>query len=212
MLQREQARGDRRAAQLAREIPATYLLFDLLYVDGEPILDLPLVERRDRLRTLLEAHPDPRLILSDGVIGPGLSYFEQAQAARLEGVVAKKLSSRYVPGQRADTWIKIKKRHRLPCAIIGYLPDGERDLRSLVLAAEVDGVLVPVGRVGSGFTHALRRALAERFGEHRRSTPIVEVRHPDAIWLEPGFYCTVSFLEWTSAGQLRSPVFEGMIE
>ncbi|MEM7260551.1 MAG: hypothetical protein AAF488_01075 [Planctomycetota bacterium] len=212
MLKREQGRGERRIAQLVQQYPGTYVVFDLLYDGGESVMNRPLRERRERLQELVEAHPHPQLVFSDGIVGQGTAYFEQAESKELEGVVAKRLSSKYIPGKRSDAWTKVKRRHQLPCAVVGFLPDGEKAVRSLVLGAQVDGELRPVGRVGSGLTAAQRRALRRKFDACLRDAPFIPVRHPEALWVDPGFYCTVSYLEWTADGQLRAPVFEGLID
>ena len=78
MLRREQASGERRVRELARELPATYVVFDLLYRDGEPIVDRPLTERRDALREVLAQCDDPRILFSEGIVGDGLTFFEEA--------------------------------------------------------------------------------------------------------------------------------------
>ncbi len=212
MLRREQGHGERNIARLAQQIPGTFVVFDLLYDGGESIMDAPLRERRTRLQEIVEAHPHPRLVFSDGVVGQGLTYFEHAADAELEGIVAKRLSSKYTPGKRSSSWTKVKRRHQIPCAVIGYLEDENKEVRSLAIAAHVDGELRAVGRVGSGMTAAQRAKLAEMFADHVQEKPFVETRHPTAIWVAPGFYCSVSYLEWTSEGQLRAPVFEGLLD
>ena len=214
MLQREQARGDARVRMLSKSLPAVYVVFDQLYDRGEPILDLPLSARREVLGgTLRGFDGGGRVVLSEGVTGGGLAYFEEAERRELEGVVAKRLDSRYLPGRRTEAWQKIKRTQHVPCAVLGYFPDGTRAVSSLVVATEEGGALVLAGRVGSGLDDAMRTTLRRLLETHRVDRPLL----PDAgavvtsgetvHWVEPAVFCEVKFLERTPDGLLRAPVF-----
>jgi len=214
MLQREQARDARRFRALAASLPAVYMVFDLLWKDGEPVTDWPLSDRRAALREMLAPLAGGALHFSDGVVGRGRAYFEQACAQELEGVVAKRLSSRYLPGKRTDAWLKIKRARHTLAAILGFLPEGRADLKSLVIAVEDEGRLVPAGRVGSGLDEATRTGLARQLYGRLADEPVVDVPRygPEEVrWVEPGLFCEVKFLERTADGQLRAPVFVRMI-
>jgi DNA ligase D-like protein (predicted ligase) len=212
MLKREQAHGARRAAELARAHPATYVAFDLLYRGYESRMERPLAERRAELAEVLAGSREPLLVFSDGVVGAGLELYEQVTARGIEGIVAKRLASRYQPGERTGDWVKIKPRQRLLCVILGYLTEreaapGGKELRSLVIAAADDeGRLRCVGRVGSGLDERVRRELLPELRARPRTAPLVPC-DTDACWVEPGLFCTVSFLEKTKNGTLRAPVF-----
>jgi len=210
VLQREQARNPLKIEALARSLPATYVVFDLLYKGGEPLLDLPLHERREALAAVVEAAADPHLVLSEGIVGAGLALFEQVSALGLEGMVAKELSSRYLPGKRTDAWTKIKTFREAVCAILGYLAEGE-EVRSLIVALEEGGELVCVGRVGSGLSASLGRRLHERFLPLHREEPLIPCGEHIGQWVEPGLFCRVRFLERTENG-LRAPVFLELLE
>jgi bifunctional non-homologous end joining protein LigD len=108
-----------------------YLLFDLLVHRGRSLLKEPLQRRRAVLADMLTQLSDPRLVFSDGIIGPGKELFERAVAAGHEGVMAKQLSGRYWPGKRSPVWQKIKPVQTVPCLIVGYTPsrDGLHSLR-----------------------------------------------------------------------------------
>jgi ATP-dependent DNA ligase len=108
LLSRNQARATLKIQSLARTIPATYVVFDLLYHQFEPLLALPLWARRRRLEAVVWACANPRLVFSEEVVGSGRAFFEAVCREGLEGVVAKRLDGRYRPGRRA--WIKIKPR------------------------------------------------------------------------------------------------------
>ena len=209
-LERMQAKNKLRVEALARTSPAQYVAFDLLYLRGESLLTRPLRARRERLQALLASLSEPRIVFSDGVIGPGRAFFEEARARSLEGLVAKELDGAYLPGKRTRSWLKVKTTRTVPCAILGYVADERGDLTSLIVALEEDGRLVSVGRVGSGLTDELRARLAELCRARPRATPFV-LCNESGSWVEPGLFCTVSYLERTTNG-LRAPVFVELLE
>jgi ATP-dependent DNA ligase len=108
LLSRNQARASLKIQSLARTFPATYIVFDLLYDRFESLTALPLRARRQRLEAVVRACANPRLVFSEGIVGEGRAFFEAVCQEGLEGVVAKRLDSRYRPGRR--DWIKIKPR------------------------------------------------------------------------------------------------------
>jgi len=209
-LERMQAKTKLRAEALARTSPAQYVVFDLLYSRGEALLKRPLRERRARLRELLDDLAEPRIVFSDGVIGEGHAFFAEVRARALEGLVAKELDGAYLPGKRTRSWLKVKTTSTIPCAILGYVTDERGDLTSLVVALEEEGRLVSAGRVGSGLSNELRARLSELCRARPRATPFVPCNE-DAAWVEPGLFCTVSYLERTENG-LRAPVFVALLE
>jgi ATP-dependent DNA ligase len=96
------------------------------------------------------------------------------------------------------------------CLILGYEPDGERDLKSLIIATDFDGELRCVGKVGSGLGEAQKAELRALLFARRAARPIVDPGIP-GVWVEPGLFCTVTFLERTVNGALRAPVFVGLV-
>ncbi len=203
-MQRIHSRGTHRIRALSRTNPVAFVAFDFLYRDFRPLLGLPLRERRAALEDLLDGRVGARLALSEGLVGSGIAFFEEARARALEGVVAKRLASPYRPGARGDDWIKLKPRRTVLCAVLGYVAEGN-DLRSLVIATEEEGRLVCIGRVASGMTDTVRARLFSECRSRARSTPFLDCAE-DALWIQPGLYCTVSYLERTENG-LRAPIF-----
>jgi len=209
-LERVQAKKDLRIAALARSWPATYVVFDVLYARGKSVMPRPLCDRRELLREIVEGAHETRLVFSDGITGQGRAFFEQVRAQALEGLVAKELDGAYLPGKRTRSWLKVKTTREMPCLILGWIPDERGTLTSLIVAAEDDGKLVSVGRVGSGLTDELRERLQTLCEARARSTPVIECPE-EGCWVEPGLYCTVSYLERTRNG-LRAPVFVELLE
>ncbi len=212
VLSRENA-SPARVAAAARRHPVVYVVFDMLYEDDRALLSLPLVERRERLAALVAATAEPRLMLSEAVPGRGLRLFEAARERELEGVVAKRADSPYLPGERTDAWQKLKPVRSVHCLVLGYEPGGDRgdDIKSLIVATDLDGELRCVGKVGSGIGERDREALRERLFARPAPRPIVDAGMPGR-WVEPGVYCRVDYLERTANGNLRAPVFVGLVD
>jgi DNA ligase D-like protein (predicted ligase) len=212
MLEREQARDARKAAHKARLLPAVYVVFDLLYRDYVPRLERPLADRVDELREVVESVADPRLVFSDGVVGEGTAFFDGIRARAIEGMVAKRLKSPYQPGRRTDAWLKIKQAQTVHCVVLGWERDEEDGVRSLIVAIEEAGALRCVGKVGSGLDEALRARLRRELPLRARPAPLIPCPGVRGEWIEPGLFCTVSYLERTSDGNLRAPVFRELFE
>ena len=212
MLRREQASGTVKINALMRSTPAIYVAFDVLYRQGESLMDQPLSERRKHLEEVTVSCDDPRLVLSDGVVGDGMQFFEAIKERELEGMVAKELDSRYLPAKRTDSWLKIKQRQQIHCLILGVQYDESgREVRSLIIATDFDGELRCVGKVGSGLNERVRAEIDRYVEESSRDEPLIECEL-DGEWVEPGLYCTVNFLERSSSGNLRAPVFVGLVK
>ncbi|HYZ20002.1 MAG TPA: DNA ligase D [Gaiellaceae bacterium] len=200
--------------------PIVYYVFDLLEVDGEPVVDLPLTERRERLEQLLDRrNNDVRL---SEAFDDGEALLAAARQQRLEGVMAKRVDSRYLPGRRTRDWLKIKARNRQEFVIVGYTRGkGRREgtLGSLVLGAYQGGELVYAGNCGTGFTEKEIDRLLEKLRPLVRDTPplrvvpkMPRVRKGDVVWVEPDLVADVEFVEWTHDGHLRAPAYKGLRE
>jgi ATP-dependent DNA ligase len=187
-------------------LPVGYVVFDLLYDRGQALFQETLVQRRARLRALLDAVREPLVMYSEGVVGTGREFFAQVVAQGHEGMMAKQVDSGYRPGKRSPAWRKIKPRALVPCLIVGYQA-GRDGIERLLLATLQAGVLRYVGRVRVGRG---RSDLAQRLPVGRRPQPVVPCPRP-ACWVEPELYCRVAFQGWTAQGRLRHPVFAGWL-
>jgi bifunctional non-homologous end joining protein LigD len=194
-----------------------YEVFDLLELDGVPLVDLPLSERRTRLEALLD--PAPAVQVS-GVFDDGEALLEAAREQGLEGVMAKRAGSRYAEGRRTRDWLKVKTHGRQEFVICGWTKgQGRRAGRfgSLVLGAYRGGELGWVGNCGTGFTDEtideVLRALEPLRAEKSPFSVVPKmpkVAKGDVIWVEPRLVCEVEFAEWTHDGHLRAPSFKGL--
>jgi len=208
ILARHQLSHPAKIQYASRYQPVTYVVFDLLAHHGRSLLGQPLHERRALLQDLLARWQEPRVLFSEGIVGPGRMFFEQAVRQGQEGVMAKHLASRYV-GKRSSCWLKIKPARRLPCVIMGWEP-GVLGLRGLLVAAPWDGRLRYVANVRTGFTDQERRRLPAVLAGRGRTRAVVHCPHR-GLWVEPDLFCQVNYVEWTRAGRLRGASFHGLL-
>jgi bifunctional non-homologous end joining protein LigD len=200
--------------------PLVYYAFDLLELDGEPLLELPLAERRRRLVKLLDRR-NKTVRLSE-TFDDGEALYEAAKQQGLEGIMAKRADSRYYEGKRTRDWLKIKTHGRQEFLIAGYTHGGGRrasTFGSLILALHEGGELKYVGNVGTGFTDTEIRRLLEKLKPLRRKTPpfrtvpkMPRVRKDEIVWVEPELVAEVEFAEYTHDGRLRAPSYQGLRE
>ena len=211
LMRRHQLAGARKIQEASRRLPATYMVFDLVYHGGQPLWGRPLVERRELLAELLGQHPDQGLVLSEGVAGSGRTFFDKVVQQGHEGIMAKHLQSRYLPGRRVQAWRKIKPFQSIPSVVIGYT-SSRQGIHSLLVAATVQGALHYVAELTSGFSHDVRWQLARLLQTRPRPEPVVPCARKQAIWVEPDVFCEVRFLEWTPHGRLRGAHFRGLLD
>lgn len=191
-----------------------YFAFDLLELNGQDLTQLPLTERKKKLQAILPRR-STRLRYSDHIIGNGEKLLHQFCAAQLEGVISKRVDSRYV-GSRIGSWLKIKCIQRQEFVVVGWTPsDKSRSFRSLILGVHEDGTLRYAGKVGTGFDTAEQFRLMEMMKplEVKAATvpaPRAEVR--GAHWLKPRLVAEIAFTEMTNEGTLRHPSYLGLRE
>jgi bifunctional non-homologous end joining protein LigD len=216
-LQRRLHLGDAAAvARAAVEVPVVLYAFDLLAVGGRDVRALPLESRRQLLQRLV-----PRLGLirfSDHIAVRGRDFFAAVSDRGGEGIVAKRLGSRYLSGKRTREWLKVKALATAALAIVGYQPGkgSRRDLGSLMLAWRRDGELVYAGNAGSGLGGETVEALRPLLKAARRDDPAfaglpAEMKR-GAVFVEPELVAEVRFAEVTEKGFLRQPVVLGLRE
>jgi bifunctional non-homologous end joining protein LigD len=202
------------ARRRMKEAPVAYIVFDLLWLDGHSLMELPYEERRARLKEL--ELQGPHWQTPDHVVGNGAAVLEASRASGLEGVVAKRLDSPYLPGRRSPCWLKAKNVLREDVVVGGWLPgEGKRQnsIGALLVGVPEDGRLRYAGRVGTGFTGAELTRLAKVL-EPRSHSPFSGEPAPprNAVFVEPTRVAEVEFTEWTSDGVLRHPSYKGLRE
>ena len=196
------------------------VVFDVLEVEDEPLLELPLSERHERLEQLVDARAGGVVISPQFEDGDAL--LRAATDQRLEGVVAKRLDSPYAPGRRGPEWRKVKVRGRQEVVVCGYTKgQGRRSggFGALVVGVHEAGGLRWVGNVGTGYSDAeIERLLRLLRPLERPDSPFGDppkmprVRKSDVVWVEPRLVAEVEFAEWTHEGRLRAPAYLGLRE
>jgi bifunctional non-homologous end joining protein LigD len=205
------------AMRLVGEYPATYLIFDVLHLDGRSLLDLPYRERHELL-TGLELSGPSWLMPPAFLDASGQAVLNASHQQGLEGIVAKRLSSRYLPGARSPDWRKIKHARHQDVVIGGWRPGkGVREGRigSLLVGVYTDDGLVYAGRVGSGLDETMLRLLADKLEPLQTKVnpfgPTVPREHfRDAHWVRPELVAEVAYGSWTTDDRLRHPTYRGL--
>src|SRR5579884_3255472 len=215
---RMHAEGAEHIGRLTREVPVWYVLFDVLYANGQSTMDLPYTRRREILESLTVAGPAWQI--TPAHTGDGEAMLRAAERVGMEGVVAKRLDSVYEPGRRSPAWLKIKVVFGQELVIGGWVPEkGEN--RSRVGALLMGYYECPrdsppklryAGKVGTGFNSALHASLT-RLLEHRGSpvSPFVDkVPKPHALWVRPELVAEVQYRRWPEGGQIQQASFKGL--
>ncbi len=190
--------------------PAVCYLFDLLYLDGRPVMQEPLWRRRQWLEDIVKRDTAYRV---SSIVTEGQELFNAAEQFGLEGIIAKRRDSGYAVGRRSESWLKIKTRQTIDCWIIGWTRGkGEREATfgALHLAASDNGSLRYLGKVGTGFDDKLLASIRKELdGVPQIQRPIEQKPLDDAqtIWIEPRLACEVQYASITKDGMLREPVF-----
>jgi bifunctional non-homologous end joining protein LigD len=219
--QRMHLGSDSAVRRKMREIPAVYVIFDVLWLDGHSLMERPWRERRAALEELgLEGRA---WRVPAAHVGEGSILLEASKAQGLEGVMAKRLDCPYEPGRRGGRdwgWVKVKNVNRETLVIGGWLPgEGRRKNRiGALLVGERGGpdgaALRYAGRVGTGFTEKTLRELRAALDPLEvEENPFGARRGPKgAYYVEPRLEADIAFSEWTRDGVLRAPSFKGLVE
>lgn len=211
LLQRRTGFG---GAVTGARVGVNLVVFDVLF-HGEDVTALAYEERRGLLERL---ELEPPIVVPEPTAGNGTSLFAAVKERGIEGIVAKRLGSKYHPGRRSDDWQKISIRHSLRAVVGGYMP-GEGG-RSSTFGSVLVGLYQPIGlrwiaAVGSGFTDASLQAFHEALTQiERPDSPFTnDVVAPGGppVWVEPAIVVNVEYKEWTLDDHLRAPVYKGVV-
>ncbi len=203
-----------------------YYVFDVIWLNGYSLENVPLLTRKEVLKTLI---PKSGIIkMSQSFHHSGIEFFESAKKLGLEGIMAKKSDSLYKPGDRTDEWLKIKANKRQEMVIGGFTKneDTSKSFSSLLVGVYEKDNFTYKGKIGTGFSDKVQKDLLRLFKpliikkspfEHTPDVNKASRFRPDpphalATWLKPVLVCEVSFAEMTRDGVMRHPSFEGMRE
>ncbi len=199
-----------------------YYAFDLLHLDGRDLLARPFEERR---KALAEVVGNSRVLLSETLEGTAEQVIAAVAALGLEGVIAKRRSSRYMPGERTADWLKLKLDRQQEFVIGGYRP-GPNGIDALLVGYREGRALRFAGKVRAGFTPHVRRAVWRELEPlHTDRCPfsdlpnsktshwgggVTKEQMAEMQWVRPKLVAQVRFVEWTTDGHLRHAAFLGL--
>lgn len=191
-----------------------FFVFDLLWLDGYDVTQLPLLERKRLLKEILPVD-DEVVKYSDHVVGKGKEFFNAALAQGLEGIMAKNGNSNYHVGERTADWLKIKVNQRQEVIIAGYTEPRKtrKYFGSLLLGLYEKEQLVYIGHTGSGFTAKSLQDIYEKLQPLRTDQcPFVDCPKGNmpVTWVKPRLIGEIKFTEWTKHRMARHPIFMGL--
>lgn len=214
-----QGRTDFQALQSYMKDPKvknlTYIIFDLLALDSADLREHPLIQRKEMLSDLLKDAPQ-NLYYSKHVLGNGKQNLEAACKLNMEGIIGKKINSKY-SGMRNGDWIKLKCAQSQEFVIGGYTKTDKkiRGISSTLLGYYEGENLIYCGRAGTGFTQKTQLELEQKFESiKQQDPPFLNAPKPKTnekiIWLKPKYIAQVNFTEWTQDNLLRQASFKGL--
>ncbi len=212
---RSDFQGLQNSLDAGRDRELAFHAFDLPHCEGHDLTAVPLLRRKELLRSLLPPDADGPLRYSDHVVGHGPTFVQQACLLALEGAISKRVDAPYL-GRRTRTWLKTKCLRRQEFVVGGYTEPGgsRRHLGALLLGLHRDSGLHYAGKVGTGFTEQSLADLARRLRPLASdASPFVDPpREAGVHWVRPRCVVEVAFTEWTRDGRLRHPSFQGVRE
>jgi bifunctional non-homologous end joining protein LigD len=189
-----------------------FYVFDILYFQGYDLRQLDLIQRKKILKAVLPELNN--IVYSEHTIGEGIKAFESAEKKGGEGIIAKKISSRYFTNKRTKDWLKIKTEQQQEMVIGGFTePSGSRVGIGALLCGYYDGKeLKYSGKVGSGYTEAILRDLRKKLDKLERKTCPFSVapKEKNVHWVKPELVAQIKFSELTETGSMRHPVYLGL--
>jgi bifunctional non-homologous end joining protein LigD len=205
--------------KLSHKMPATYYLFDILYIDGRNLQSLSFLERRKNLSDVIvqtmKNNNNNRIRISDFVNERGIDIFQRIKSMDLEGIIAKNKYSKYIQGARSTNWLKIKNIKSQDCVVIGYTRgegNRQRYFGSLLLAIYdiQEKELRFAGHTGSGFDFGQLNEIYSKFQQmkiERCPAKYISYTNREPVWIRPELVAEIKFSGWTKEKIMRSPIF-----
>lgn len=211
VINRLMSSGETTIQKLSKSTPAYCYIFDCLYLDGRPLINEPLLKRKEWLQDVVK-HDTPYRVSE--IVEDGESLFAAASEHQIEGIMAKQKTSKYLPGKRSDSWLKVKVRQSSECVIVGYTKGkGERGTTfgALHIAEKTsDGELQYRGKAGTGFDDALMKEISRELKKLKEIKKPVKEKVLDektTTWVEPVLMAEISYSKLTPDKMYREPVF-----
>lgn len=211
VINRLMSTGETNIQKLSKTNPVYCYIFDCLYLDGRSLINEPLLKRKEWLKDVVRADTPYRI---SEYVDDGESLFEAAKLHVLEGIMAKRKDSRYLPGRRSDLWVKVKVRQSCECVVLGYTTGkGNRGqvFGALHIAEKSGNDLHYRGKVGTGFDDKTMKEIFKTLKNKKSlKKPLVIGKVLDekiSTWLEPEIIAEISYAKLTPDKMFREPVF-----
>jgi bifunctional non-homologous end joining protein LigD/DNA ligase-1 len=202
----------KRIGRTSSECPAVFIAFDVLYAGAKSVMELALEKRKELLADMVDS--GDQIYVSQYITEKGREFYNACVAQGLEGAVAKKLGSVYLPGRRSSYWQKFRHTREADLVICGYQYQASgRKLGSLVLGGYRDGALVYQGKVGTGFSERESEVLLEGLCKLEVDVgvlPLPSAEKRRTKFVRPLLVCSIEYLTATGEGYLRHPVYRGI--
>lgn len=212
LAEREQVDNKLRIELLSKMMPATFIIFDVLHLNGKDLIDLPLMERKEILKKVI--NEGEKILLSVWIEEKGVKFFKEVKEKGLEGIVAKKKDSKYEIGKRSKNWLKIKVLKTLDCIVLGYTKgEGIREeyFGALLCGAYFKNKLIYLGKVGTGFSEfdlKLLTSLLKNMETSKKYFEGGEEIEEEVSYVKPKLVVEVSFMNLTKDLKFRAPSFK----
>lgn len=182
---------------LSKTNPVIFICFDILYEERN-LTDLSLIKRKE----ILDKYKDSDVFIKSAYIKrDGKKLFDIVKKMNMEGIVAKKINSKYHVNERSNDWVKIKNYQKGKFIVLGFINKENSYVISLILGEYLKGKLKYVGKVSIG----KKRSLANKIMNEKTIKPILEIKDKEIVYIKPEIECEVSYLERTNNGSLRHP-------
>ena len=192
----------------AKKNPVQFVAYDILYHDGKDLTDQPLMQRKEKLSSVVTERYN--LSVSRWIEMNGIAFFELAKKENLEGIVAKKKDGLYHIGKRTSDWIKIKVMQDEDLLVLGYQPDDDGKVKDLILGYyDESGELKCRGKVYLGVSKAEQKIIADFAKKNTVKRPWFD-KYKNVVWLKPQLVGTAHFMHETESGGMRQPVWKGL--
>ncbi len=202
----------KRIGRTSSECPAVFIAFDVLYAGARSVMELAIEKRKELLADMVDSGDE--ISVSQYITEKGKEFYNACVAQGLEGAVAKKLGSVYLPGRRSSYWQKFRHTREADLVICGYQYQASgRKLGSLVLGGYRDGALVYQGKVGTGFSERESEVLLEGLCKLEVDVgllPLPRAEKRRTKFVRPVLVCSIEYLTATGEGYLRHPVYRGI--
>lgn len=187
--------------------PAAFTSFDILYYKDRAVCELPLMERKKLLLSIVTEND--RLAVSRYIEQKGVDFYKLAEENDLEGIVAKRKDSKYYFGKRTNDWIKIKNLKDDDFVVCGYI-EKENNIISVVLGQYYNDQVIYKGHVTLGISTDDFRVISSAARSDKPPFLNLPSGNENAVWIEPNLVCTVKYMMKTASGTMRQPIFKGI--